>query len=160
MVIDNLHSIWNILPQHVTSDEFTGYESVYDQLDSLNFPRKGALFDVNWISNRKSLGASDNQSRLRINALWAKTKLRDSIISWTSLGGILTSDTDVLESGYTLGGLFSLSGYQKFAFTGRYAYISRLMYLRDLSDNRSIVKIPWYAGASLEANRQVHSIKH
>jgi len=36
LVIDNLHSIWNILPQHVTSDEFTGYESVYDQLDSFD----------------------------------------------------------------------------------------------------------------------------
>ena len=35
-MIDHLHKTWNILPQHITSDEFTGYESVYDQLDSFN----------------------------------------------------------------------------------------------------------------------------
>lgn len=36
MVIDQLHSIWNILPKHITDDEFTGYESVYDQLDAFD----------------------------------------------------------------------------------------------------------------------------
>jgi hypothetical protein len=35
-MIIQLHKTWNILPQHITSDEFTGYESVYDQLDSFN----------------------------------------------------------------------------------------------------------------------------
>ena len=35
-MINHLHKTWNILPQHITSDEFTGYESVYDQLDSFN----------------------------------------------------------------------------------------------------------------------------
>ena len=35
-MIDHLHKTWNILPQHITSDEFTGYESVYDQLDTFD----------------------------------------------------------------------------------------------------------------------------
>ena len=35
-MITQLHKTWNILPQHITSDEFTGYESVYDQLDAFN----------------------------------------------------------------------------------------------------------------------------
>ena len=35
-MIDHLHKTWNILPQHITSDEFTGYESVYDQLDAFD----------------------------------------------------------------------------------------------------------------------------
>jgi SAM-dependent methyltransferase len=35
-LIDHLHKTWNILPQHITSDEFTGYESVYDQLDAFD----------------------------------------------------------------------------------------------------------------------------
>ena len=35
-MINHLHKTWNILPQHITSDEFTGYESVYDQLDAFD----------------------------------------------------------------------------------------------------------------------------
>ena len=33
MNIDTLHTIWGITPQHIVNDEFTGYESVYYQLD-------------------------------------------------------------------------------------------------------------------------------
>ena len=33
-MIDHLHSIWNIEPKHICSDVFTGYESVYEDLDS------------------------------------------------------------------------------------------------------------------------------
>ena len=36
MVIDKLHAIWNIRPEHKIADEFTGYESVYDQLDQFD----------------------------------------------------------------------------------------------------------------------------
>lgn len=35
-MIIHLHKTWNILPQHITSDEFTGYESVYNQLDAFD----------------------------------------------------------------------------------------------------------------------------
>ena len=35
-MINHLHKTWNILAQHITSDEFTGYESVYDQLDAFD----------------------------------------------------------------------------------------------------------------------------
>jgi hypothetical protein len=34
MNIDKLHKIWNIEPKHIVADQFTGYESVYDQLDT------------------------------------------------------------------------------------------------------------------------------
>ena len=34
MNIDKLHKIWNIAPKHIVADEFTGYESMYDQLDT------------------------------------------------------------------------------------------------------------------------------
>ena len=32
-VIEQLHKIWNIQKKHIAGDEFTGYESVYDQLN-------------------------------------------------------------------------------------------------------------------------------
>jgi SAM-dependent methyltransferase len=36
VVIDQLHDIWNISPMHIIDGEFTGYESVYDQLDAFD----------------------------------------------------------------------------------------------------------------------------
>ena len=33
-MIENLHKIWNIKPDHITGNQFTGYESVQDQLDT------------------------------------------------------------------------------------------------------------------------------
>ena len=35
MNIDKLHNIWSIESKHIVADEFTGYEYVYDQLDTL-----------------------------------------------------------------------------------------------------------------------------
>lgn len=33
-MIDHLYKIWNIKDQHIVADQFTGYESIYDKLDS------------------------------------------------------------------------------------------------------------------------------
>ena len=35
-MIDHLYKQWNIKNEHIVSDVFTGYESVYDKLDSYN----------------------------------------------------------------------------------------------------------------------------
>ena len=32
-MIEELHKTWNIQKTHIAGDEFTGYESVYDQLN-------------------------------------------------------------------------------------------------------------------------------
>ena len=36
MLIDELYNTWNIKSEHIVADEFTGYESVYEQLDCFN----------------------------------------------------------------------------------------------------------------------------
>jgi len=35
-LIDHLHTSWEIKDHHIVADQFTGYESVYDKLDSFN----------------------------------------------------------------------------------------------------------------------------
>ena len=35
-MIDHLHSTWGIKPEHITGGEFTGYEPVFEQLDSFD----------------------------------------------------------------------------------------------------------------------------
>jgi len=122
----------------------------YDQLDSIDFPKSGLLSSVNWIGNRKHLGNDVNQDRLRINLLWAESLGDNAFIFWASIGGVVQGD--ILEdSGYAIGGLFSLSGLAKNSLIGQYAGIARLMYIRDLSDRQSLLKIPLYMGLSVEA---------
>jgi len=121
----------------------------YDQLDSFDFPKSGLLSSVNWIGNRKNLGNDVNQERVRINLLWAESLGNNAFIFWTSIGGVV--DGDIPEnSGYAIGGLFSLSGLEKNSLVGEYAGIARLMYIRDFSGRQSLLKIPLYMGLSVE----------
>ncbi|WP_455205312.1 patatin-like phospholipase family protein [Kaarinaea lacus] len=122
----------------------------YDQLDSIDFPNQGILANIDWIANKKDLGADFNQDRVRLNAIWAGTINKNSLIFWPSIAGITDTHTPS-ESGYAIGGLFSLSGLKKYELIGRYAAVMRLMYMRDLSNGQSLLKIPFYIGASLES---------
>jgi NTE family protein len=121
----------------------------YDQLDSFSFPRKGIFGSVSHIENRRDLGATLNQSRVRINALWAKTFYRSTIVVWPSMAGIFDTPQSS-NSGYAIGGLFSLSGFDKYELVGRYAAVMRLMYFKDIGNTESLLKIPFYIGASWE----------
>ena len=33
-MIDRIHKFWNIKPEYIFADEFTGYEDLYPELDS------------------------------------------------------------------------------------------------------------------------------
>jgi len=128
-----------------------GYVSLaYDQLDSVNFPKHGALSSVRWVSSRESLGADVDQDSVAINTLWAKTWGRNTFILWAGLTGVVESDTPAADS-FALGGFLNLSGYRKQELTGRYAGIARLIYFNKMGGNESLFNIPFYVGGSLEA---------
>ena len=123
----------------------------YDKLDSVNFPKQGALSRIQWVNSRESLGADTNQDSLKINLLLAETWNRHSFIFWTGLAGVVNSDTPAADT-FGLGGFLNLSGYKKHELTGRYAGIARLVYLNKIggNGNQSFFKIPFYIGGSLE----------
>lgn len=123
----------------------------YDKLDSVNFPKHGVLSTIRWVNSRESLGADVNQDTLSINALWAETWNRNTLIFWAGLAGVVKSDTPAADT-FPLGGFLNLSGYKKQQLTGRYAGIARLIYLHKMGSNgnESFFKIPFYVSASLE----------
>jgi len=123
----------------------------YDKLDSVNFPKHGALSNIRWVNSRESLGADANQDSLSINALWAETWNKHTLIFWTGLAGVVKSDTPAADT-FGLGGFLNLSGYRKQELTGRYAGIARLIYLNKIggNGNDSFFRIPFYIGGSLE----------
>jgi len=122
----------------------------YDQLDSLNFPKNGALSNVSWSSSKKGFGADVEQDGLSITLLSAGTWDKNTFIIWTGLGGITNSEIPT-QAGFAVGGFFSLSGYENSELVGRYAGVVRLIYFREISGGQSALKMPFYIGASLEA---------
>ena len=121
----------------------------YDQLDSLNFPKNGALLSASWSSSKKALGADVEQDRLNVSLLRAATWGKNTFTLWSGLGGVVHSETPT-QGGYAIGGLFSLSGYANSELSGRYAGVLRLIYFRELGGSQSVLTMPFYVGGSLE----------
>ncbi|MEJ2406593.1 MAG: patatin-like phospholipase family protein [Candidatus Thiodiazotropha sp.] len=122
----------------------------YDRLDSINFPRSGLMASLSWKASREQLGASDNYDTFNINSLWAGTWDKNTVMLWGGLAGVTNTDAPA-DNAFSIGGLFDLSGYQISELTGRYAGLMRFIYLRELGETRSVLKVPVYAGFSLEA---------
>jgi NTE family protein len=122
----------------------------YDQLDNINFPRSGLMANISFSASRDELGASSESESFNMNGLWAGTWDRNTFMFWGGVAGVINTEEPV-NSAFSIGGLFNLSGYRESELTGRYAGIVRLIYLRELGESRSVLKVPVYAGLSLEA---------
>lgn len=122
----------------------------YDQLDSINFPRAGLMAKIEWLASRDELGAIDEYDSFKINGLWANTWDKNTVMLWGGVAGVKESD-EAVSSSFSVGGLFNLSGYHESELAGRYAGLMRVVYLRELGESRSVLKVPVYAGISLEA---------
>ena len=143
---------------HPTSEyDFNGWHVsfIYDQLDSLNFPKQGQIFSINWSSiewrSDEEPAAEVDFDALSIEGIGAATWGDNTFILWGDLNGIVDSDTPI-ESDTVFGGLFNLSGYSRYEpeLSGRYAGIARLIYLRLVNNTKSTFKMPIYIGGSLE----------
>jgi NTE family protein len=121
-----------------------------DQLDNLNFPKHGYAGTATWAESKEFLGSDGEEDHLRLGGLWAGSWKTNTIMFWAATAGAINSDTPVTDA-YRLGGLFNLSGYRKSELTGRYVGILRTIYIHELGNSRSVLKMPIYIGSSLEA---------
>ncbi|AJR06705.1 phospholipase [Photobacterium gaetbulicola] len=129
---------------------------VYDDLDSLFFPREGFMLrtEVGLGSSRSSINDEETVSS---DSVYAELKLlkpfsyeRHSLVSVLQAGGY---DSDDVLPVYVqdLGGLFNMSGYHRYELNGRYKLFGALVYSYRLMDNNfGAVSVPVYVGASLE----------
>ncbi|MCG8123812.1 MAG: hypothetical protein N0E55_07590, partial [Candidatus Thiodiazotropha taylori] len=110
----------------------------------------GLMANLSWSASRDELGAEQEYDTFNINGLWANTWNKNTLMLWAGAAGVTNTDEPV-NNGFSIGGLFNLSGYRESELAGRYAGLIRFIYLRELGDSRSVLKIPVYAGISLEA---------
>jgi NTE family protein len=122
-----------------------------DRLDSVNFPRHGELFVLEWDAQRAALGADRDGNTARMDWLLARSGGQNTLILWTSAGTALSAPQGV-QNYFPLGGFLNLSGINAGALSGPHFGIARLVYLRKVgTGGPSIFDVPTYVGMSLEA---------
>ncbi|HEU4616913.1 MAG TPA: patatin-like phospholipase family protein [Gammaproteobacteria bacterium] len=117
-----------------------------DTLDAIAFPTRGFLATAEWRASRTGIGADENFDQLLLNASYAKTWGRHTLLS--SLRYDTTfSGRAPLNRSFRLGGFLDLSGFNRNQFTGQHVARLGAMYYRRIGD---LTFLPAYAGVSVE----------
>ena len=132
---------------------YLGYD--FDTLDSRFFPREGSYFSgrLSYLHFQGEDISADERWGLVSTLSYLKPitfSERQTLTLRLSGGGSDVSEFDPLHL-QDLGGLFNLSGYQRYQLNGRYKVFGGLVYAYRLLDNNfGAFKSPVYAGFSLE----------
>jgi NTE family protein len=122
---------------------------VIDQLDRVNFPRRGALIVAGAYDSSEELGSDDVYRFADLQTVLAATRGRHTLIGMgrgrSALGGTLPP-----SARFGLGGLFNLSGLSPGEVHGNYGGVGALLYTYRLGGVPRFAD-GVYAGVSVEA---------
>jgi NTE family protein len=123
----------------------------YDTLDNVNFPHRGASFQIGWQGEREGGGDSDSANLLLFDQLYAHSWGRNTAILWTTAGTRLDSDVDVVRSFFSLGGFLNMSGITPETLVGPHFAVARGIFYRQIGrGGQGFLNVPMYIGASFE----------
>jgi NTE family protein len=123
----------------------------FDTLDSPTWPVRGGFGFVELAETGEALGGETDTSNLAMEANWAISFGRNSLVPGAELGLDLGSGEDFIQ-GVALGGRLRLSGYSPGELFGREGLVGRVVFYRQLSKRlMRLVQAGWYVGASAEA---------
>ncbi len=136
-------------PRYDRADAGYRVNLTFDQLERVNFPRRGLLAVAELYDASPSLGGDHEYRRFDLQAVAAETVGRHTLLALVHGGSALGSSLPS-ASRLRLGGLFSLSGLPPGEVSGNYGGVAALLYLYRLG------RLPnfgdgLYAGASVEA---------
>ncbi len=123
----------------------------YDTIDHLAVPRSGTNFGIEWIGPRESFGSDITADVASLSFLKPQTWGNNTLLHWWQFGSTTRDETAGL-SPFSLGGLFSLSGYAPDELDGKHVGIGRMLYYYRLGDQTlPLFDTPIYVGGSVEA---------
>ena len=121
-----------------------------DRLDSVNFPRHGELFVLQWDAHRAALGGDHNADTAQFDWLVARSKGRNTLLAWTSAGSSVSGVSGV-QNYFPLGGFLALSGVPTGTLAGPHFGMARLIYLRKIGKGgEGLFDVPTYIGVATE----------
>jgi len=126
------------------------FGATIDRLDSLTFPRKGVLAAAYSYLSRSGLGARDDYDVLGVNVVWAASQGNHTFLYWME-GGTSLDDSAPPYAYSSIGGFFSLSGYDRGELSGAHYGIIRPIYFYKIGSLPSLIGKAIYLGGWLEA---------
>ena len=121
-----------------------------DTLDDAQIPLHGARVDLIWNGSRPGLGADEHFDSIETELTSVHTSGRNTFLFGLNYATTLDSDVSIQEF-FPLGGFLRLSGLERGEISGPHAGVARLVYYRRSGDSGSLLEMPLYFGASIEA---------
>ena len=121
-----------------------------DTLDDAQIPHHGTRVDLIWNGSRPGLGADEHFDSIETEITTVRTFGRNTFLFGINYGTTLDSD-DTIQEFFPLGGFLRLSGFERGAISGPHAGVTRIVYYRRSGDTGSLLEMPLYFGASIEA---------
>jgi NTE family protein len=117
-----------------------------DELDNANFPTAGAFWRAEYLFGREDLGGDVDFDQLLLDGFAAKTWGRTTLLGSAAYLSTVEDDAPI-QSRFSAGGLFNLSGFQANELSGQHLVKLAVIGFRKIVDSDIL---PVYAGASLE----------
>ncbi len=119
----------------------------FENLDSIRFPRSGARLLLISSHSLPRLGASADYRQFEARATAARSWSAHTLIGQANVG-LTTRGTSPLEAQFSMGGLFTMPGYNLDSLIGQQLVHSSLTYMYSFG---RVVLLPVYLGASWHA---------
>ncbi|MEA2102380.1 MAG: patatin-like phospholipase family protein [Thermodesulfobacteriota bacterium] len=120
-----------------------------DQLDDLDFPRRGLEALCRYKASRTKFGADDSFEVLDAEIIKPFTFRRHTLIARTRLGTSLGSSSNISER-FSLGGFLNLSGLCTDQLTGQHMFLGQLIYYHRIWAPMYLPLDSLYLGTSFE----------
>jgi NTE family protein len=129
-------------------------KGVYDQLDSLAFPRTGLHAAINILTTKEDWGSDDEYTRAQLGFRGVKSFGKNTFSGHLEWGDELSGKKDLpVYDAFKLGGPERLSGLNLDQLTGSHYNLATLSYYRQYASLPSQIGRGLYLGFSLEAGR-------
>ena len=110
----------------------------------------GTRLDLIWNGSRPDFGADSHLDTIETELTLVRTFGRNTFSFGLNYATTLDSSVPIHEF-FPLGGFLKLSGFERGAISGPHAGVTRLVYYRRSGDTGSLMEMPLYFGASIEA---------
>jgi NTE family protein len=121
-----------------------------DTLDDAQIPLHGSRVDLTWNGSRPDFGADGDFDTIETELTTVHSFGRNTFLLGLNYATTVDSDNTIQEF-FPLGGFLNLSGLARGAISGPHAGVARLVYYRRSGDTGSLMEMPLYFGASIEA---------
>jgi NTE family protein len=121
-----------------------------DRLNSITFPRKGVLAAASVFRSRPELDARDAYDVFGVSFVWAASRRNHTFLYWME-GGTTFDDAAPSYADFSIGGFYSLSGYDRGELSGPHFGIVRPTYFYRVGTLPSLFGKGIYVGGWLEA---------